>query len=279
MRQAFVNYLAAPFVGGAIFMLYCTWTFDSAYAIWIVPFVLVTAVLYVFSPQINWWWYNRRPLELEPRLRLMLENKYGFYRRLDPVAQKRFRDRVGLFRMGVEWMPMAWPDEVVPPDVQLALAAQAVALTFSKPVFLFNKFEKVVVYPKPFPSPEYPFAHASELHEADGCLIFSAEQVMLAFMQPGQWYNVAMHEYAKAFVWSYPQEPYPVFPDETIWEAFEKISGMSRQFVESVIGLAGVDALPVAIHHYFLFPEQFRAVLPDRASALDAVFKQAPLLN
>lgn len=272
MRQMFANYLAAPFVGGAILFLYLSWTQDNELAPWIIPFVVVSAVIYAFSPQINWWWYNRHPQELSPGLIGLLDRCCGFYRRLKTADKKRFRERVGLFRMGTDWEPTGWPDDILPPDVELVLAAQAVTLTFHKPTFLFEKFEKVIVYPRPFPTEEYQFAHASELFEPDGCLLFSAEQAMKAFLQPSQWYNIGLHEYAKAYVLTYPGEPYPELPEEGIWEKLQAASGMPREHVESVIGLAGVDPLPVAIHHYFIFPEKFRAVLPETAEALDRVF-------
>ncbi|MCC6283545.1 MAG: hypothetical protein IT262_23265, partial [Saprospiraceae bacterium] len=143
---------------------------------------------------------------------------------------------------------------------------------FHKDTFLFEQFEKNIVYPAPFSTPEYPFDHASELYAEDGCLLFSGRQVLAAFMQPLSWYNVALHEYARVFVLAYPKEPWPVFSDENIWEQLEKAGGMPRAHVESVIGLAGADPLPVAIHHYFTFPEGFRKALPEVSGVLDGIF-------
>lgn len=271
MVQRFANYLIAPFVAGALLFLYLSWK-DSDFAPWIIPFVLVAALIYTFSPQINWWWYSRHPPALPEGFRHLLERFCGFYRSLDSGGKQRFRDRAGLFMIATDWTPVAWPDETLPPDVQLVLAAQAVTLSFHRPEFLFEKFEKVIVYPKPFPSPEYDFVHASELFEPDGCLLFSAEQLMAGFIQSGRLYNIGLHEYAKAFVLSYPDEPYPDLSDENIWTKLQDISAMPREHIESVIGLAGVDALPVAIHHYFIFPEKFRAGLPEKATAFDRVF-------
>ncbi len=269
----FASRLAAPFALLALFFLYLAWKVDTAWSLWFVPFLVVAAVIFIFSAEINWWWYNRHPLKLDSALTRLLIRHCGFYQRLDAAGQQRFRERVALFRMGTEWTPMGWPDEmeVLPPDVELALAAQAVTLTFHKPTFLFERFEKVLVYPAPFPSPEYPFPHTSEMYEDDGCLLFSAEHVLRGFTQPG-WYNVALHEYARAFVRSRPQEPYPDFEAESIWEKLAAASGMSRKQVESTIGIAGIEALPVAVHHYFMFPEQFVAHLPAEAAALQRVF-------
>ncbi|MCE7922243.1 MAG: hypothetical protein DYG98_04235 [Haliscomenobacteraceae bacterium CHB4] len=268
----FSNYLASPFVFLSLYFLYRAWKVNSDYAVWLIPFVLIATLIYIFSPQINWWWYSRRPPKLEAGLTTMLERFSGFYRQLSPDDQQKFRGRIALFRMGTDWEAIAFEEEAVPPDVQLALAAQAVLLTFHRNTFLFEKFEKVIVYPKPFPTPEYPFDHASELYEPDGCLLFSAEQVMQAFANPAQWYNVALHEYARAFVLTHPNEPYPVFTDGNIWEKLQAVSKMPRVHVESVIGIGGVEVLPVAIHHYFTFPGAFREVFPVEAQALEVIF-------
>jgi len=271
MRQSFANFLAAPFVGGALLFLYLAWK-DSDYAPGMIPFVVGAALVWAFAPQINWWWYRRRPPVLSPALRWLLERYCGFYRRLDQVGQQRFRERAVLFMMGTEWMPVAWPDEAVPPDVQLALTAQAVTLTFNRPAFLFDKFEKVIVYPLPFPSPEHDYVHASELYAPDGCLLFSAEQLMAGFSQPGAMYNIGMHEYAKAFVLTYPDEGYPDFSADDVWDKLQACSQMTRAHIESVIGIPDVEPLPVAIHHYFMFPQQFRTSMPDTAAIFDRIF-------
>ena len=268
----FANKLMAPFALTAALFLALAWAVDESYAIWFVPFLAISALIFILSPQINWWWYSRNPPDLSPELKGLLERSCLFYRRLSTAEQRRFRGRVALFNMGTDWEPLAFPDDSLPPDVQAAIATQAVALTFGREAFLFDKFEKVIVFPRPFPTPEHPYDHASEMHEADGCLLFSAEQVMLGFVKPTQWYNVALHEYAKAFVLKYPQAAWPDFSADLVWEKLEKASLMPRAHVESVIGLAGVDALPVAIHHAFVFPERFATAFPEENQAFAKIF-------
>lgn len=270
--KSFANLVALPFVLAALLFLYLGWVVDSDYAIWMAPFVVVAAVIYVFSPQINWWWFSKHPPELDEGQRKLLERFHGFYRRLKEADKKRFRERTALFIMGTDWDAFAMPDESMPADVLLGIASQAVMVGFKKEEFLFHKFEKVIVYPFPFPTPEYPFNHASELYEADGCMILSAEQVMLAYLHPATWYNVAVHEYARTFVLTYPDEPYPALDGEDVWANLETVSGMPRDRVEAVIGLTDVPVLAVAIHHYFAFPEKFREVMPDEYAQLKTIF-------
>ncbi|MDX1913731.1 MAG: zinc-dependent peptidase [Saprospiraceae bacterium] len=270
----FAQLLLLPFAAAAVVFLILAKTVDESYAIGFVPFIVIAALIFILAPQINWWWYSRRPPDLNADLQALLARFCGFYRRLTPLEQRRFRGRVAMFNMGTDWEPLAFPDEKLPTDVQLGIAAQAVTLTFYRQEFLFDKFEKVIVFPRPFPTPEHPYDHASELHQADGCLLFSAEQVMLAFAKPDQWYNVAMHEYARAFVLQNPHEAWPDFSATEVWEKMKGISGMSRQHIESVIGLAGVDALPVAVFHYFNYPDAFHAQFPEAGRQFSQIFSR-----
>lgn len=272
MRQSFAHLVAAPFLLAAVLILYYAWTHNGAGAGWLVATLVPAAIVYVMAPQINWWWYSKRPPLLEPPMVQMLDRCSTPYQRLDAVCKQRFRERVALFRMGTEWTPLGWPEERVPADVQLALSAQAIALTLHKPVFLFKAFEKVIVYPNAFHSPEYPFLHGSELYQPDGCLIFSAEHVIKAFVKPNEFYNVGLHEYAKVFIRTYPDEAWPDVSAADAWERLEQVNGMTRGYIESVIGLAGVEALPVCIHHHFNFPEQLAAAWPEVSEILRAIF-------
>lgn len=272
------NRIAIIFVLPALLLLYLAWVVDPAYAPWMIPFILCAAVTYIMAPQINWRWYQRWPPDLSDSLTTLLERFSGFYGRLAPLEKKRFRIRVALFRMAIDWTPMGFPEDQMPPDVELAITSQAVILTFMKEEFLFRQFEKVIVYPLPFPSPEFPFPHSSELFDTDGCLLFSAQQVMQGFIQPKQHYNIVLHEYARVYVATYKEESYPDFSCEDNWEKLEQVSKMDRNVIELTIGLAGLPPLPVAIHHYFVFPAQFKSTFPKETDTFDKIFNRSPLL-
>ncbi|MBL7827150.1 MAG: zinc-dependent peptidase, partial [Saprospiraceae bacterium] len=215
----------------------------------------------------------RRPPRLSPQMLEMLQRFCPFFNRLSPGEKIVFEGRVALFRMGTDWTPLSWPDDApLPPDVELALASQAVSLTFNKYTFLFKRFEKVIVYPKQFPTPEHPYLHSSELYEPDGCLIFSAENLMHGFFSAGKVYHVGLHEYAKAYLLEYPNESWPTWDAETVWETLEKISNLSREHIETTVGLAGLEPLPIMIHHFFIYRESFKTHAPEWFETLRFVF-------
>ena len=137
--------LYIPFGLLALFLLYLSWEVSEEYAYWLPAPVIVLSVIYVLSPQINWWWYVRHTPELEDPFRRLLLNKHPYYARLSLEDKKVFRQRVFLFRLAQDFMPQGW--ESVPVDVQTILYIQAVTLTFRWGSFLLPPYERVVVSP------------------------------------------------------------------------------------------------------------------------------------
>ena len=164
MRLGFANYIAAPFVFAALGVLYYAWKHVGDGAIWMVPCILIAAFIWVLTPQINWWWYSKRPPALETGVVKALERFNAFYQQLDAAGQQRFRERLALTRMATDWTSKDMPDDEIPPDLETAIATQSVIITWNKPTFLFPEFEKVVVAPAAFLSPEHPFPHHSETY-------------------------------------------------------------------------------------------------------------------
>jgi hypothetical protein len=272
MRVNFAYYLIAPFAFAALLVLFLAWEIDSKYAIWMIPCLLGVSFGYVFSPQLNWWWYSKRPPQLETGVVRALEQFSPFYQRLaTPAERQRFRDRLALTRMSTDWTPSNMPDDTLPPDLQTAIAAQAVCVTWGQDKFLIEQYEKVVVSPRAFLSPEFPYHHNSELHEADACLIFSARAVLDGFLNPRTHFNVALYEYAKAWA-QVNKVSLVVDAEEELWDKLEAASSFSRQQVETTVGLAGLHPQPVAIHHYFNFYPQMQRELPDLVAQMDQLF-------
>ena len=266
----FANRLLAPFVLLALVALYLTWEVDRYYSIWIVPPVIIAALIYVFSPQINWWWYQTRPMPADPLVRMLLGKHLPFYENLRPEEKNRFDHRVELFQMANEFLPEGM--EAVPKDIKGLIASQAVWLTFGRKEFIFPKFEKIVVYPHKFPSPQFPETfHASEIFEPDGVLLFSLEQFMPSFLNLYQYYPIALHEFSKVFILSNPTEIYPEVT-ENFWNLLPKINGLTREKIETFIGLPNLEPLPIAIVHFFVYPEKFVEIFPREGAAFQKIF-------
>ena len=266
----FAQRLTFPFVLLALLAFHLTWSVDENYSWWIIPPVIIGAAVYVFSPQINWWWYQRTPPPMDPMVKTLLGKYLPFYANLSPDDKKKFDHRLGLYLMTVEWRPQVTDD--VPPDIQGLIAACPVWLTFNREDFTFEKFENIVTYPHGFPSPQYPKQfHSSEIFEEDGVIMFSIEHFMPGFLEPKKYYHIGLHEYAKVFMRTYPNENYPSIEND-FWQKLPQINSLTKEKLEAFIGLNDLEPLPVAIVHYFVFPEKFEQVYPAAAKALMDIF-------
>ena len=280
------QFIGLPF--GALAILFFAIAFsahDGNWAKWgVLPF-LVLAVSYVMSPQINWWWYNRNPPALDIKLQRLIDDYFSFYKKLSPELKQRFRERTALYLLGNEFIRPVHPDDpdatanrkLVPEDLKAAVAALAVQLSFGKEKFLTGKFENIIIYPHPFPTPQYgDVFHTSEIYEPDGVILFASDILMAGFNNPQSFFSVGLYEFARIFKIMYPSVSYPVL-GETIWSDFEKISGKSRSIIESTVGLPQLDIWGVAVYHFFTFPERFQKQLPDVYQLISNIFNQNPV--
>lgn len=270
----FSKFLSFPFVIVLLVCLYFVWEGDLS-PIYIVPNVIILASIYVLSPHIDWLWYQRNPPEMDGKLRAFLEKVFPYYRNLAPKEKERFRIRVNMYMIATEFMPKAM--ENVPDDIKGLIAANVVMLTFGQKDYRLPKFERIVVYPHPFPSPQFPkHLHASEIFEEDGVILFSLEQLVPGVARQTQFYNIALHEYAKIFMLSYPENHYPEI-DAATAEKLEIISDFKNIKVQDFIGLPMHEPSLLAINYFFTFPLKFKNELPEIFDTYSKIFNQNPL--
>jgi Mlc titration factor MtfA (ptsG expression regulator) len=241
---------------------YFAYAVDSQYALWVIgPFVALV-MIFVFSPQIDWWWYKKHPPQLPKPLLAFLEKYSRFYLNLNPGDQKKFRERMALFPMSKDFKSQS-EEGTVPEDIKAVVSACALPLTLQQEAFLLPKFETVIVYPRPFPSPQYPeHFHSSEIFEEDGVVIFAAEHLLNGFMEPLKYYDIGLHEWSRVWMLSQPEVQWPEL-EEDFWEQLTAMSRFPREAIEKWINRPDVELLPVAIVHFFHFPRQFLAVAPS----------------
>lgn len=265
--------LVIPFAIAALVCLYLAWE-NQLSPIYIVPWVVIATIILVMGPQIDWWWALKNPPLIDPMMEGFLRKFFPYYTQLSLPDKKQFADRLSLYLMATEFIPMVM--ENVPEDIKGLIAANAVMITYGRDDFRLAPFEKIVVYPHPFPSPQYQEdIHSTEHFEEDGVILFSLEQLLPGIMQKQKYYNIALHEYAKIFTSLNKDFQYPKF-DEHIWEILEQISGLKTTAVKNYIGLPILEPLPVSINYFFTFPHQFKQVLPDIFDNYVKIFNQNP---
>ena len=262
--------LSVPFVLLFSYLGYMVWLGNDNYILYTIPIIVILSLIYIFSPQIDWWWYQRNPPDVDKPVRTMLERVNPFYKSLSTEDKQKFRQRMAMFVKGVNFRPQGW--DKLPEDAKYAIAANAVQLNFNEEELLFPKYENVVIYPQAFPSPQYPKTfHPSEVYKEDGVLLFSAEHLLASLLEPNKYYNVAMHEYVKVFMESHPTKQFPKFT-EIDWPAISKVSPFSETLIKKTLNLPDIDPTVVAATLFQHFPANFKKIFPDRAGQLASIF-------
>lgn len=240
----------------------------------IIP-VAILILIYLFSPQINYWWLKRNPVQLDDSIIKMLKATNPLYNTLDEKNKEDFHNKLMLHVEGREFLGKGMEEDnrSVPYDIKHMICQVPVTMAKNRKDRPFKNFERVVLYKHPFPSPRFKFLHTAETEVEDGVIILSLEHVERALFKKDAFYNVAWYAYAEAFIKARPSESYPDIPND-IWHRIDEISPLDQKQITATLGYKSIDPLPVLISLYFNYRERFRKVLPDMSTTFDRIFNQ-----
>lgn len=272
MRIVFAYYIATPFFLAALTILYLAWEGVDGIAVWIAPFLLILSFVWVFSPQINWWWYSKNPPPLEIEVAQAILQYTPFTKRLSKEGLFHFYNRVALTRLATDWTSKELPDEVIPPDMQTAVAIQSVICTWTQKDFIQKDFEKVILMPGPFLSPEQPSFHSAECYLPENCILLNATSVMTAFLQPETHFNVALYLYSEVTLEKHPEIILPSNLCQAFLSKMNAISGWNDDSIKNALGLEDFNHKAVLLSHYYLFYDNFKQALPEWTQFMDNLF-------
>jgi len=286
----------------------------------------ICIALYFIGAELDWWWWKKNPPKLADGFKLLLINHVPYYQSLSAANRVKFQNRVSLFFKAHEFMPMdtlatqglhdeggyfettpTKPGEKkdkpvgrLPADIMLFIASSLIQLTFGLEDWLLKKTDQVVVYPKPFPTPQMPdIFHTNETFLGDKMIMFSAEQLLHYYTLGSRAYSIGLHEYANAFQQNNPSIQFPALPSD-FWEVAESISGFSKSYLHEYMNLPAMDdeyaakgkfeevqkneyrnaqrlnPLHVAVSLFFTHSYEFKHQLPDLHKSFVTIFNQDP---
>ena len=255
----FSNILSVPFFLAALYFLFrlIDDTHDLMAAWATVPLVIIV-LIYLFQPQIDYWWLSRNPVGVDKEVRDMICYTNPFYRTLADTEKEEFHKRLVLYENGREFIAKGMEKDMnVPYDIRYMISQIPVTLSFWDKNFLIEKYDRVVIYKHAFPSPLKRFLHTYEINQEDGVIIFSLEHAEASFFKPKQFFNVAWQAYAEAYLDENPR----LFnlPENYTWHKLEIITGFSKAFIEKTAGFSEVSLKAATLVAYFLYPEEFKA--------------------
>lgn len=268
----FSRVLSAPFILVVIYCIYMLFTDRPDQATWIIAPIVILTLIYLFQPQIDYWWLSRNPINLDDEVVKILQAINPFYPGFNSDEKKNFDTRLMLYVEARQFIAKGTEDKKVPFDIKYALSQVPVTMNIKEKDFRLDKFERIVLYKHPFPSPRFQFLHTYETHVEDGVIILALSHAEKGLFNPAQYYNVAGHAFAEAYIKANPAKEYPAIEND-FWKKNEMVSGFTEQQIITTLGFESMDPLSVMINNYFTYPDKTKELFHESWKKLDDIFK------
>jgi hypothetical protein len=275
--HSFSRLLALPLIVVAGYYLYLLFQPGVNNTVYIfIPVVLLT-LLYVFHGQIDYWWMQNNPPEVDIKIRDWLTTYLPYYNTYSETRRKEFEKRLVLYVEARSFQSVGTTElRPVPFDLKNIIASQAIRLTIAQKDFLLGDMDRIFLYKHPFPSPKHPFLHTVEVDEEDGVLIFSSEQGLPGIVNPSMYYNIVLHGYIQAYLALHPKLALKEV-SAIGWDDLEKIDGINSNLIIKTCGFEDLDLRVVNTVAFFEFSEQYVVLFPKAYDELCGVFGQKPV--
>lgn len=253
-----------------IIFLYMTMEVSRQYSLYWAFSLMPLVVLYIFHPQLEWWWAQKHPPKINPLQVKFLNEHFDFFKNLNGAGKDKFLRRLTLFIMAREFI--AQVGDSVPTPLQTMICAEGVRMTFGLEDYLVLSYERVVIYPHPFPTPDHKVLHHSETNHEDGVLIFASMPIVKQFRKEALIFNIALYEWVSALKHA-NKLVFPQF-EEDDWHVFGQVYGCPKVLVTASIGLPDYDLDTVAAVLYLTDPPVFHKMYPEKGREFELIFNQ-----
>lgn len=269
--------LTLPFLaiaGLAYFYLEDTTTKATVIAVSFLPLT----IMYIFRPQLEWWWYTRNPQRVAKPMRSVLLKFFPYYKNLSEDNKIRFEQRMFMYMLSKSYQKKII--ETIPEDLKGLIAANAIMLTFGLKEYLSPKFENIIFYPNKFPSFAIKEFHACESFEDGdfGGMIFAVDHIIPSMRSEGQ-YNIVLHELVnvlwKGEGWS--EKDYLEIATPQNLQKLANIRGFKLPQVRALLGKPSINFYALLVEHFFAEPQNFQALFPNLYKNIANRLNQNPL--
>ncbi len=270
-------------ISGVAAWWFCIDEYERLTAGYIVFCVVAIATLYTLSPQITWAHNMRNPPPLNAAGIRILNAHCPYFKGLAITEKKRFASRVAMFLNDKEFISEGTPEEDadLPEDIKVAIAACVIQFTFGLDEFWLPDLEKIICYPRLFPTVERNEFHAGEAHD-DGCIILSALMMREGLTKPVEFYHIGLHTAVE--YWLFSNKGVSL---EGVWQKdadslddllakFCKIRQFRENYWMPLTGTNEVNLMCVATEAFFTQPQRMSEMLPTVFNFLLETLNQDP---
>lgn len=273
-----IGVLMLPFVLGMALVYFFAGT-TEAKAYGIAALMLPLALIYIFRPQLEWWWYTRYPRGIDKAMRVFLERMFPYYEGLNTEERTRFEQRMFMYQLSKSYE--ARELKTIPDDFKGFIAANAVMLSFGLKEYLSPKFENIIFNPGPFVSPVFATPHVCESFEDGdfGGMLFAFDAIRLDVFRQAGAYNVVLHELTnvlwKQMGWS--EKDFLEYATTDNISRMAAARGLTLAQIGAIIGKPKLNFFAVAVEHFFCAPRAFQEAAPLLYGAVAMRLNQDPV--
>jgi hypothetical protein len=221
--------------------------------------LIVLAIVFVFSPQIDWWWWSIFTPKLDPRIVQLIQDKRPEYCSLDHSKKELFHKRLFLYMQGKDYTFMDIDE--TPEDIKAIAATYPILLTLHQRAFLMDPYDKIIFFRKRFSSPEQKTPHASEHHKEDKVLIFSMIDLAAGFADATSKLDIGLYEFIQLYweLFGFPAQLQPSLD----WQRAEQSGMWTPSFIEQNYGLSNVNESALMLCNAQAFKVTFEQQFPE----------------
>ena len=273
--HSFTRILAMPFIIVLAVILYFLFFQDQEdWYPYLIPLVVILAVLYTYHPQIDYWWHKKHPPAIDQRLKKLVFQASPFYQGLDEASKRRFLERLGVFINHKAFFLMRKEKEKMPEDMKALIALNAITLTFGQKAYFFPKYDYYFAYQHPFPSPGKHFLHSVELNHPDGVMVFNADLLFQSLVLKNGTFNVGMYAFVEAYLVSYPLSDLAQAEEPEI-DLLSQAGEPSLEKIILEIGFREISLKAVLVSLYFTQPEFIATNYPEISRICDRMISNS----
>ena len=264
--------LAVPFLIALAILLPLSFSHEYRdFMGWLIVPVIILTFLYTFRPQIDYWWIQRQRMGLDPPLMEWLMDNSKFYKSLTDEEKQKFEQRASLFLDSKDFKLKATEDHKVPEQYKLLSIHEALRITWKLDDFLFKNYDRIVLYPHAFPTPDHKYLHPCEVHAVDGILLMSKPHLINGFVNTDQYFNIGLYTWITAHMKDSKLEGYPMINALEIND-LDSLLPYSTEKIKELIGERLFLSQAMFAYAFFTYPVKFKRSFSEYHRAFCKVF-------
>lgn len=210
------------------------------------------------------------PKKLSKPQKEILQSEFMFYKKLSPKEKKYFEYRVANFISEYDFI--AKEGLVLTDQMKVLIAATSTMLTFGMKNYLFNVFQRVIIYPEEYYSTIEEVYHKGEFNPRMRTLVFSWKHFLEGYRIDNDNHNLGLHEFAHVlnFQALKSNDTSMIIFKDMYKEIMEYIhqSQTANRFLESdyfrIYAYTNkFEFIAVILEHFFETPQQFKSEFPE----------------